>query len=169
LTAAERIERGNSFVLATRLKILADLRPEEAEELGRRLTVEAPDNAPYWFHYAGVLRKLGRNDEAVRAAQASVRLAPKEQFWYRGRLADTLARCGRLVEAEACYRELLEQRPESAVFWLWYAQFLLERAPERDADLRNALEKCESLNHPPVVPQALLDDVRARMGASERK
>jgi len=94
LAEAQRIDPDNSFVLAMRLRILADLRPEAAVELGERLTREASENAAYWFHYAGALRTLGRNEEAVRAAQASVRFAAKEQCWYRGRLADTLARCG---------------------------------------------------------------------------
>ena len=169
LAEAQRIDPDNSFVLAMRLRILADLRPEAAVELGERLTREASENAAYWFHYAGALRTLGRNEEAVRAAQASVRFAAKEQCWYRGRLADTLARCGRLAEAEACYRELLEQRPESAVFWLWYAQFLVERMPDRDEDLRKALEQCESRNRPPVIPPSVLDDLRARMGTSQQK
>jgi tetratricopeptide (TPR) repeat protein len=162
LAEAERIEPGNSFVLALRLNLLGDLRLEEALELGARLTREVPDNAAYWFHHAGALRSAGRNEAALDAAQAAVRLATKEQCWYRGRLADLLAKCGRLAEAEACYRELLEQRPESAVFWLWYAQFLGERMPSRVEDLRKAIEQCESRNRPPVIPQAVLDGLRAR-------
>jgi len=171
LAEAQRIDPGNSFVLALRLNILENLRPEEAVELGMRLTREAPDNAAYWFHFAGALRSVGRNQTALEAAQAAVRLATKEQFWYRGRLADTLARCGRLAEAEACHRELLEQRPESAVFWLWYAQFLAERMPDRREDLHKALDQCESRNRPPVVPQAILDKLRARSspGVEARK
>jgi tetratricopeptide (TPR) repeat protein/S1-C subfamily serine protease len=162
LAEAQRIDPGNSFVLALRLKALENLRPAEAVELGTRLTREAPDNAAYWFHFAGALRSVGRNQAALEAAQAAVRFASKEQSWYRGRLADILARCGRLDEAEACHRELLEQSPASAVFWLWYAQFLAERMPERRDDLRKALDQCESRNRPPVIPQAVLDKLRAR-------
>lgn len=162
LAEAQRIDPGNSFVLALRLKTLQNLRPEEAVELGTRLTREAPDNATYWFHFAGALRSVGRNQAALDAAQAAVRFASKEQSWYRGRLADLLARCGRLGEAEACHRELLEQSPASAVFWLWYAQFLAEWMPDRREDLRKALDQCESRNRPPVISQAVLDKLRAR-------
>ncbi len=162
LAEAQRIDPGNSFVLALRLKTLENLRPEEAVELGTRLTREAPDNAAYWFHFAGALRSVGHNQAALEAAQAAVRFASKEQSWYRGRLADLLARCGRLAEAEACHRELLEQSPTSAVCWLWYAQFLAERMPERREDLRKALDQCESRNRPPVIPQAVLDNLRTR-------
>ena len=162
LDQAARIDPENSFVRATRLKLLAELRPNEAEILGQRLVAEASDNAAYWFHFAGALRKLGKHEEALRAAQNAVRLASKEQFWYRGRLADILARCGRLEEAETCHRELLEQRPDSATFWLWYAQFLVEKRPERSRDARSALQKCESLNQPPIVPPKVLDALRAQ-------
>jgi predicted Zn-dependent protease len=127
---------------------------------------EAPDTAAYWFHYAGALRATGRIEAARDAAQAAVRSASKEQFWYRGRLADTLARCGRLAEAETCYRELLEHRPDSAVFWLWYAQFLAERMPDRREDLRKAIEQCESRNRLQVIPQAVLDGLRARSSSA---
>jgi predicted Zn-dependent protease len=162
LAEAQRIDPGNSFVLALRLKTIESLRPQEAVELGMRLTRQAPDNAAYWFHFAGALRSVGRNQAALDAAQASVRFASKEQSWYRGRLADLLARCGRLAEAEACHRELLEQSPASAVFWLWYAQLLAERMPDRREDLRKALDQCESRNRPPVISQAVLDELRAR-------
>ena len=162
LDKAARIEPENSFVRATRLKLLAELRPNEAEILGQRLVAEATDNAAYWFHYAGALRTLGKHEEALGAAQTAVRLASKEQVWYRGRLADILARCGRLEEADACHRELLVQRPDSPTFWLWYAQFLVEKRPERRTDAREALQKCESLNHPPIVPRKVLDELRAQ-------
>jgi tetratricopeptide (TPR) repeat protein len=162
LDKAARIEPENSFVQATRLKLLAELRPDEAEILGQRLVAEAPDNATYWFHYAGALRKLGKHEAALEAAQTAVRVASKELVWYRGRLADILARCGRLDEAEACHRALLEQRPDSPTFWLWYAQFLVEKRPERRSDARAALQKCESLNHPPIVPRKVLDELRAQ-------
>jgi tetratricopeptide (TPR) repeat protein len=169
LAKAARIDSTSSFVQAARLKILADLKPQEAATSGRQLVSEFPDNAAYWFHYAGALRKLGRSDDAMRAAQTAVRLASKEQFWYRGRLADLLSKCGRLEEAEGCYRALIEHRPESPVFWSWYAQFLAEQQPKRTSDLRRALERCESLNHPPVVPQKLLDDLRAKLKAADRE
>lgn len=168
LATAARIDPICSFVQALRLKILADLRPTEAEALGRELVHEAPENAAYWFHYAGALRKLAQNDEALRAARTAVRLASKEQFWYHGRLADLLSKSGRLEEAEASYRALLENRPESPVFWSWYAQFLAEQQPQRTSDLRRALEQCESLNHPPVVPEKLLDSLRAKLKTAER-
>ena len=163
LAEAQRIAPENSFVLTLRLKALAELRPAEATALGERLTRAAPDRAAYWFHYAGALRGLGRNEEAMRSAWEAVRLAAPEQAWYRGRLADTLARCGQIAEAEACYQELLKLRPESAAFWLWYAQFLAEQGRSREADARQALEKCESLNQRRVIPQAVLDGLRARI------
>jgi len=133
------------------------LRPSEqpqtgrSVELGTRLAREAPDRAAYWFHFAGALRSVGRNQAALEAAKRLCALPAKEQSWYRGRLAELLARCGRLAEAEACHRELLEQSPASAVLWLWYAQFLAECMPERREDLRKALDHANpasSSGHP---------------------
>lgn len=168
LGEADRIQPGNSFVQAARLKILSDLRPEQAEELGRRLVREIPENADYWFHYAGALRKLGREEDALSAAQTAVRLAPKKKFWYRGRLADLWARRGNFEEADACYRELLKQGPDTAVFWLWYARFLAEKQPDRKGDLGRALNRCEALNSPPTLPQEVLDELRAKAAGSEK-
>jgi len=37
-----------------------------------------------------------------------------------------------------------------------------ERMPSRVEDLRKAIEQCESRNRPPVIPQAVLDGLRAR-------
>ncbi len=169
LATAIRIDPSCSFVQALRLQILTDLKPTEAEALGRQLVHEAPENAAYWFNYAGALRKLGQNDQALDAAQTAVRLASKEQFWYRGRLADLLSKQGRLEEAEAAHRALLAHRPESPVFWLWYAEFLAGQQPQRTADLRRALERCEVLNHPPIVSGKLLDSLRAKLKAAERE
>ncbi|CAN5492014.1 hypothetical protein BH23VER1_BH23VER1_21300 [soil metagenome] len=166
LAKAAAMDTHDPFIQGTRLKILADLRPEEAGELGRRLVEEAPENAVYRFHYAGALRELGRIDEALDAAQAAVRLATEENFYYRGRLADLLARCNRLDEAEVRYRELLDHQPDSPMFWCWYAQFLQERGPERLDDLRSAIEHCDKLNKPPVLPEDALDALRQKIDAS---
>ncbi len=169
LDHAARIEPANAFVQATRLRILSDLRPAEAVEVGRAMLGRAPHLANGWFHYAGALRKLGRDSDALEAAQTAVRLASPEQFWYRGRLANLLAKAGRFEEAEACYRALLDQRPDSAAFWSWYAQFLAELRPPRPADLRHAIEQCELHNRPPVLPPKALSDLRAALDALDEK
>lgn len=169
LDRAARIEPANAFVQVARLQILSDLRPEEAIEAARLLLDRAPDLANGWFHYAGALRTLGRNSDALEAAQKAVRLASPEQFWYRGRLANLLSKAGRFDEAEACYRALLDQRPESAVFWSWYAQFLAEQRPPRPADLRRAIEQCERHNRPPALPPKVIADLRAALDAMGSK
>jgi tetratricopeptide (TPR) repeat protein len=167
LVEATRLEPENTFAQAARLKVLSEVNPAEAQALGQQLTSELPDNAVYWFHYAGALRALGRQEDALRAAETAVQFASNEQVWFNGRLADLLTKAGRIEDAEKCYRLLLEHRPNSPVFWSWYAQFLADRQPERASDLRRALDQCESLNQPAIVPQKVLDQLRAKLQGLE--
>jgi len=62
------------------LRILAEKSPKEAEALGRRLLQESPTNGHYWFELAGILRTLGKHEEAVQAAQQAVRLSPDSSY-----------------------------------------------------------------------------------------
>ena len=158
---AARIDPKNAFVQATRLKILSELKPEEAATVGRQLVADRPGVAAFWFHHAGALRKLGRNEEALAAARTAVGLAPAEQLEYKGRLAETLAKCGQLDDAEACFRELIAKRPESPSFWLSYGRFLVASRPDRVADQEMALKRCEALNKSGVIPQKVMDEFRA--------
>ena len=113
--------------------------PEKAEAYARKLLEKSPENAQYRFELAGILRTLGRHEEAAQAAQQSVDLAPDKS--YRGRLADTLAKAGHIDQAQKTYDEMLANHPERAKYWFWYARFLNNYHPERIEEARQALSK----------------------------
>ena len=103
--------------------------PEKVETLARELLKKSPKNAQYWFELAGILRTLGKYQEALQAAQNAVNLAPEQS--YRPRLANILAKVGQLDTAEQTYREMLHDHQERPKYWFWYAKFLNEYYPDR--------------------------------------
>ena len=124
--------------------------PEKAETLARELLKKSPKNAQYWFELAGILRTLGKYQEALQAAQNAVNLAPERS--YRPRLANILAKVGRLDTAEQTYKEMLHDYPERPKYWFWYARFLNEYYTERIADAQEALSKAQPSDKTWSVP-----------------
>ncbi len=124
--------------------------PEKAETLARELLKKSPKNAQYWFELAGILRTLGKYQEALQAAQNAVNLAPEQS--YRPRLANILAKAGQLDTAEQTYKEMLHDHPERPKYWFWYAKFLNEYYPDRIADVQEALSKAQPSDKSWSVP-----------------
>jgi pentatricopeptide repeat protein len=114
---------------------------------------------------AGILRTLGKHEEAVAAAQQAVTLHPDLSF--QPRLADTLARAGRLDESERTYKEMLRDHPDRAKYWFWYTEFLVEHRPQRIEDAREAFSKAQTPNTDWSVLPKELEDLRAKLDAAD--
>ena len=125
-----------------KLQIFEKTAPVEAEVLAGELLETSPDNGRYWFRFAGILRTLEKYQEAVEAAQKAVDLCPDRS--YRPRLANCLARAGKLEKAEQTYDELLRDYPERNRYWFWYAKFLVDYYPDRIDEAQEAKEKASS-------------------------
>jgi len=148
--AALAIAPGNDLALVNRMVILTRTDPAKAAEVGREMTDKHPKNAHYWFWYAGALLARDRNEEALAAAQKAVEMNP--EGLYRGKLAEALARVGRLDEAEACYKRMTVDCGCQRC-WVQYAQFLIERRSDKLEEAGKALETAKSK--------------RSRLGVSE--
>ena len=135
--------------------------PKKAETLARKWLEESPKNAQYWFELAGILRTLGKYQEALQAAQNAVDLAPERS--YRPRLANILAKTGDLEKAEQTYKEMLHDYPERAKYWFWYAEFLSEYHPDRTSDAREALSEAQLPGKSWPAPADELNQLRKKL------
>lgn len=125
-----------------RLRILEKTLPEDGETFARRLLKASPENGHYWWVLASILRTRGKHADAAEAAQKAVNFCP--DYPYRPRLANTLAKAGRLEEAQKTYDAMLRDHPERGRYWFWYAKYLCEYFPDRMDEARRALEKAET-------------------------
>jgi tetratricopeptide (TPR) repeat protein len=125
-----------------RLQLLEKSSPPEAEALAHRLLEAEPSDAHYWWHLAGILRAQEKYPQAVEAADKAVRLRPNGSF--QPRLANCLAKAGRLQEAQGTYDEMLRLHPDRPKYWCWYAEFLLDYFADRVEEARLALQKAEA-------------------------
>jgi pentatricopeptide repeat protein len=152
---AKRTSKKNLVFL--RLKLQEKKSPEKAEVLARQLLEASPENGDYWWALAGILRTLGKHEQAVQAASKAVLIYPDRS--YQSRLADCLAKAGRLQQARQTYNEMLTDHPERPKYWFWYARFLNEYYPQKLEEARQALEKAESASDMvwSVPPEDLTD------------
>ena len=153
-----------------RLKLQEKKSPEQAEVLARQLLEASPENGDYWWALAGILRTLGQHEQAVQAASKAVDLYPDSS--YRPRLADCLAKAGRLQQAQQTYNEMLTDHPQRPKYWFWYARFLNEYYPQKHEEARQALEKAESASDmvwyvPPEDLTDLRDKINIKANAPE--
>ena len=124
-----------------RLKDLEAESPAEAEVLCRELLEEFGDNGHYHFALAGILRTLDKIGEALAAAKRAVELCPDHS--HKPRLANILAKVGKLEDAEKRYVEIIQQHPDRDKYKYWYAEFLCERFSDRTEQARDILDSLE--------------------------
>lgn len=85
---------------------------------------------------------------------------------YQPRLANTLAKAGRLEEAQKTYDAMLGDHPDRGKYWFWYAEFLLENFEDRVEEARQALEKAQNASDRRWrVPDKDLRELRKEIGA----
>jgi len=125
-----------------RLRILEKTLPEDGETVARRWLKDSPENGHYWWALASILRTRGKHADAAEAAQKAVNFCP--DYPYRPRLANTLAKAGRLEEAQQTYDAMLRDYPERGRYWFWYAKYLREYFPDRTDEALRALEKAQA-------------------------
>lgn len=158
--AALAVEPNNPLALINRLILLDRTDSARAEEFGRELIEEDPNNPRYWFYYRSALSNLGRYEEALEAAQKAVALDPKGL--YEGGLADALAKLGQLDEAERNYKKMTKtcgcQR-----CWYRYALFLVDHRSGKLAEAEKALEMAESKAHTLRVSQQDINSLRLQL------
>jgi pentatricopeptide repeat protein len=158
--AALAIAPGNDLALVNRMVILTRTDPAKAAEVGREMTDKHPKNAHYWFWYAGALLARDRNEEALAAARKAVDLNP--DGLYRGKLAEALARVGRLDEAEACYKRMTVDCGCQQC-WVQYAQFLIDHRSDKLEEAEKALETAKSKRNRLGVSKENLEKLRINL------
>ena len=89
-----------------------DLRPQAAECFAQAAAL-AP-REPQWVYLLGLAELADHPAAAAMHFDRAVRMFPKEQVLPQLRLADTLLALGRLAEAEAQYRAVIQRDPKSA-------------------------------------------------------
>lgn len=87
-----------------------------------------PNNAYLWLNSGACYLHLGKPDDAVDPMSKAVKLLP-ERGPFRGQLAQTLEKIGKLDEAEKHFRELLKIEPDNPVVHMWLAKFLAKHRP----------------------------------------
>jgi len=102
---------------------LAAGRNEDAEHAVRSLIAQAPDNREAHRGLAGVLRKMGRIDEALTAYHEALRIDPAF-VRARAELCSLLIETGRPEDALAEYEAGLAATPEDATLQALYARLL---------------------------------------------
>lgn len=94
-----------------------------------------------WANAAVVLASLGRNDDAITAADKAQEIAPDTGFvpWLRGNVAYSK---GFLPEAEREYREAIDRSPDLPLFWFSLAAVYKHegRIPETIHAQRHAID-----------------------------
>jgi len=119
---------------------------EEAEQFMQRCVEVAPGNPGYRFNYAVILRRLDRFREAFAEVDALLNSEPANPL-FREQKAKLLWDSGQTAEALRYRRELAEEYPNVALFWMNYGD-ALRGAGHRDeciAAFRKALALDPSL------------------------
>ena len=129
-----------------KIRLRAQSSMQDAERLTRDWIQRDPNEGHSWWTLADLLRTQGRLDEAVEAAQRAVDLDPNATFSFEPRLANCLAKAGRLEEAEKTFQEMLRDHPDRARYWLWFAEYLADHRPERIDEACRALDRASDPN-----------------------
>jgi tetratricopeptide (TPR) repeat protein len=111
---------------------------EAVDNYRRAIDVSSPQTAPY-SNLGLAYLDLARYEDALRAQQTAVRLAPSTAV-HHGNLAECLWMVyGDVPQAERELREALDLNPDSADHWAYLARVLL--AQGKDDEARAALDK----------------------------
>lgn len=146
-----------------RVRVQARSSMQEAERMTRDWIGRDPNQGHPWWTLADLLRTQGRFDEAVDAAQRAVDLDPNGTLSFKPRLANCLAKAGRLEQAERTYQEMFAAHPDRALYWLWYAEYLADHRPERVVEARQALDRASDPNAPMPADIHDLERLRQRL------
>ena len=111
VTQAHECEPADYDIRKNLSNILNDMnRAEEAEPIYRVLIKERPEDFGNYSNHSAALRKLGRFDEAVKAARKATELAPMSALaWHT--LGNALACVKDFVGAVAAYEKVIAMEP----------------------------------------------------------
>src|ERR1700723_728064 len=104
----------------------------EAEEYLRKVLAEHPDSAAAEIQLGRVLAAEGKNDEAIAALQAGIKLAPGDEAALRD-LVEVYTNAGKNDLAEAVYRTLVAAHPSDAELHRRLGQALLREKKTKEA------------------------------------
>jgi len=133
----------------TALNLLADVarragRIQEAELYLAQCVDWHPEYDIYRYNYALLLMNNGKSNGAMTEAEILLQKAPRN-ILYRNLKGILLERSGKYGDALECYRELTEEYPDCAEFWLGFASVLRTLGGHRDecaAAFRKAVNLC---------------------------
>ena len=98
----------------TLLKYYKNGQLSEAENLAISLTKEFPTHSFGWKVLGVILGDTGRKNEALRAHQKAIEIAPQDTGSYNN-LGNTLKGLGRFEEAELSFKQSIKLNPKSAI------------------------------------------------------
>jgi len=112
----------------------------DAEEYLRKLLAERPDSAAE-IQLGRVLAAEAKNDDAIAALQAGIKLAPEDEAAQRD-LAEIYVNAGKNDLAEATYRTLVASHPKDAELYRRLGQSLLreKKFPEAQREFVAAIK-----------------------------
>lgn len=141
LAARLTIEKPAPQEIETLQHIFNQGRYAEAAALAQEMTFNFPRHGASWAALGAALKQLGLNEEALRAMQKSVALAP-EDFNAQHNLGIVLRDMVRLEEAEISFRQALRIKPDYADAYNNLGIVLLAqgRLEEAEACFRQAIQ-----------------------------
>lgn len=102
-----------SEAIALAGKNYQDGRPQEAEDICRRVIEVDPENAEAWHLLGLATVQLKRNQEGIDAVARAVSISPDSATYYNS-LGACYSRLGQLAKAEACFRQAVSLDPSRA-------------------------------------------------------
>jgi len=137
----------------------------EARECFAQASAFAP-REPRWPYLLGLAQLVDNPMAATTNFDRAVRLFPESEFAPRLRLADTLLSLGRLEEAEAHYRRILQREPNSARAGLGLGK--VANARGRDLEAANFLASATQDPSTRKAAHRLLLNVNQRLGRTNQ-
>ncbi|MEA3545495.1 MAG: tetratricopeptide repeat protein [Thermodesulfobacteriota bacterium] len=104
----------------------------------------APENTDFRKLYARLLLSDNRQDEAIKLLQAKPQPAVAQDLEYYALLAALYQESGQFVAASSTYGQLLQLRPQEALWWMGMA-ISLEQS-DRSGSARDAYQKALQLS-----------------------